>query len=292
MTNKQRVSTVIPNYNGKHLLKKNLPAVLKTLRDRDELVIIDDASSDGSIAWLAEKFETRNQKLKTNGRLIKVKIGKYTTKDNSIRVVIVPNFKNLRFAKSVNKAVSMAKHDLIFLLNNDVSPSADCLDHLVHHFQDQNVFAVGCKEIEQNLNGQISGKNELKFIRGMFIHNRAKEFEFGPTAWASGGSAMFDKSKWLALGGFDSLFAPAYWEDIDLSFRARKKKWKVLFEPKAVVDHNHESTNRDAFGQKKIERMSWENAKKFVKKNGNWWQKILYKLWRPYWWWKVERNTL
>lgn len=118
----------------------------------------------------------------------------------------------------------------------------------------------------------------------MFIHSRAEDLRSGPTAWVSGGSGVFDKKKWLEIGGFDRLFYPAYWEDIDLSFQARKRGWKVLFEEKAVVDHNHETTNASVFGQRKMEQMSWRNANKFVWKNGDFWQKFAHILWKPYWW--------
>lgn len=289
MKNNKKVSVVIPNYNGQHLLKKNLPMVLKSLRDQDELVIVDDHSTDKSVEWVVKKFDLHNQKINLGSRKIKAKVGSYFSVKKKIRVVLVVNQKNIRFAKAVNKGVIISKNNLIFLLNNDVSPEADTINQLVKDF-DKDVFAVGCLEIEKNMGGIKAGKNTLEFKRGMFIHSRADDFLAGPTAWASGGSAMFDKKKWLQLDGLDSLFYPAYWEDIDLSFRAKKKGWLVLFEPKAKVDHNHETTNNLVFGQKQIDQMSWQNAKKFVLKHANWWQRLLFYLWRPYWWIKVERK--
>jgi GT2 family glycosyltransferase len=177
--------------------------------------------------------------------------------------------------------VRSAQHDLIFLINSDVAPRKNTLRHLTPYFIDKSVFAVGPLEVEH---GKKSGKNKLWFERGMFIHSKADNFKSGSTAWVSGGSGLFDKHKWLAIGGFDKLFYPAYWEDIDLSFQARKKGWQVLFEAKAIVDHNHETTNATVFGQRKMEKMSWRNANKFVWKNGDFWQKLAHLLWKPYWW--------
>lgn len=265
----QSVSAVIPTYNGRHLLEKNLPAVLRCLRTGDELVIVDDASTDDTVAWLAKEIEPKTQEKK-------------------ISFKVIHNDKNLRFGASVNKGVATASHDFIFLLNNDVSPHEDVLDYLLPHFEDSTVFAVGCLETEGTKQG---GKNKLWFDKGLFIHSRVGEFATGPTAWASGGSALYDKKKWLELGGFDKAYYPAYWEDIDLSFRARKKGWKVLFESKAKVNHNHESTNTDVFGQQKIENMSWQNAHRFVWRNGTIWQKIANLLWRPYWFAQRLRAT-
>lgn len=255
------VSVVIPNYNGQHLLAKNLPAVFAALTAGDEVVIIDDASTDDSWRWLNKVHAS-----------------------NGTSLSLLKNDRNLRFAATCNRGVTAATHDLIFLLNSDVSPHADVLTYLVPHFDDTSVFAVGCLEQEQK-NGQRvqGGKNKLWFERGMFVHSRADNFNSGLTAWVSGGSGMFHKPKWVQLGGFDEAYAPAYWEDVDLSFRARAYGWKILFESKAIVDHNHESTNQDVFGQQKIARMSWKNGQKFVWKNGMFTQKLLYLIWQPYW---------
>jgi len=62
------------------------------------------------------------------------------------------------------------------------------------------------------------------------------------TFWISGGSGAFRKSYWEKLGGLDTMFNPFYWEDVDLSYRALKRGWKLLWEPKAIVEHRHEST--------------------------------------------------
>jgi GT2 family glycosyltransferase len=197
---------------------------------------------------------------------------------------VIVNKKNVRFGASCNRAVKAASHNLVFLLNNDVSPHSGCVNSLITHFDNDSVFAVGCLEREVINNGeQFHGKNELWFERGLFMHSKADVLESGPTAWVIGGSGMFDRKKWLQLGGFDELFYPAYWEDIDLSFRARQQGWLVLFDKKAQVDHNHESTNLDVFGKQRLDAISWRNAHKFTWKNGDLWQRLSFLLWQPYW---------
>jgi GT2 family glycosyltransferase len=262
---KNNISFIIPTYNGKHLLEKNLPAVINELSKGDELIIIDDAGSDGTPSWLEKVIKKR------------------VNSQKAILKVIV-NKTNLRFGASCNRAVKSSKHNLIFLLNNDVSPHKGSAETLSAHFEDELVFGVGCLEKEDKA-GKLEehGKNRLWFDRGLFVHSKAHNMDSGATAWVIGGSAMFDRKKWLLLGGFDEIFYPAYWEDIDLSFRARKKGWKVLFESKAIVDHNHESTNSDVFGERKIEDISWKNSLKFTWKNGHVWQKISFIIWQPYW---------
>lgn len=274
----QRVTSVIPNYNGLELLKKNLFSVLEALRDGDELLIVDDASTDQSVPWLSQEFGLSSIESSSPHLL-----GKYQKRQKTVVIRVLKNRENMRFAMTVNRGVQAASSSYIFLLNNDVSPQKDVLQWLLPYFADESVFGVAPLEIE---NGFKSGKNRIWFEKGMFLHSKAKDFSKGKTAWISGGSGVFDKNKWLKIHGFDSRFYPAYWEDIDLSFRAQKMGWKTLFEPNARVQHNHESTNKSAFGAKKIMRMSWKNSDQFTWKNAHFMQKIVFVLWRPYWWCK------
>lgn len=281
------VSFIIPTYNGQALLQKNLASVLAAARAEDEVIVIDDASTDQTTQWLTQTYG-----LKPEQSDVEFEIFASWVKDTADRVKLrlIRNKHNLRFGASCNRAVSLAHHGYVFLINNDVQPTAEVLTHLLPHFEDPQVFAVGCHEIEEH-QGKISGgKNVLYFARGMFIHNRAEEFSTGETAWASGGSAVFDKQKWSELGGFDPCYYPAYWEDTDLSFRAHQRGWKVMFEAQAVVYHNHETTNNTVFGQTKIEAISWRNARKFVWRNGTSAQKLQFIIWQPYWWLKRFLN--
>lgn len=278
------ISVVIPTYNGQKLLAKNLPSVLKSLQAQDEVIIVDDHSQDSTQSWLLEKFnlkkialpQIKNKNFKQDAEL-------YSGSNKNLTVKLLINKKNLRFAQTVNQGFFVANNNLVWLLNNDVAPQIEARKFLVKHFEQKNVFAVGCLEIEKNLGGIKGGKNKLWFEKGLFMHSRAKDFKTGETAWASGGSAMFDRNKWLKIGGLDKKYYPAYWEDIDISTSAKKQGWQVLFEEKAVVNHNHESTNKDVFGLKKLEEISWRNANKFTLKQGSFWQKIANLLWRPYW---------
>lgn len=277
------VSIIIPSYNGLALLAKNVESVLTAARAQDEVIIIDDASNDQSLPWLIDTFKLKSERSDVD---FQIWSGWVKNTIEKVKLRVVQNKHNLRFGASCNRAVGLAQHNYVFLLNNDVRPASDVLTHLLSHFEDQAVFAVGCHEIEEHAGGISGGKNILFFSRGMFIHARANDFSTGETAWASGGSAVFDKQKWNELGGFHHAYYPAYWEDTDLSFRARQHGWKIIFEAKAVVYHNHETTNTTVFGQAKIAAISWRNACKFVWLNGSLAQKLQFILWRPYWWLK------
>jgi GT2 family glycosyltransferase len=60
-----------------------------------------------------------------------------------------------------------------------------------------------------------------------------------PTFFASGGFMALKAGLFRRLGGFDPLFEPFYYEDVDLSYRAWKRGWRVLFHPRSVVVHHH-----------------------------------------------------
>ena len=299
-----KVSTIIPNYNGKSLLKRFLPTVLKCLNTTDEVIIVDDTSTDDSVSYLVRNYKLQltkkvtiptkvsksyfpqlknlNYKLYTN----KVIVGKHT-----VTILLVALEKNIRFAAAVNAGILFSSGDYLFILNSDVKPTLEARNQLIKHFADPLVFGVGCLEYETESGGEKSGKNKLWFEKGIFMHSKATDFASGETAWVSGGSGMFDKKKWIALNGFDQAFYPAYWEDVDLSFRARRNGWKVLFDNKAVVYHIHESTNSDAFGEQKIAQMSWKNATAFVEKNATFFQLLAYYLFKPYWKYKQRKQV-
>lgn len=274
------VSVVIPTYNGLELLKKHLEAVFSVLKSGDEVIIVDDASTDDTIAWLVDRYalnKTENQAL---GSLHE---GSISYKKEKLILKVLQQINNLRFAASCNNGVEIAQNSYILLLNNDVEPLTGCREALLAHFSDDKVFGVGCLEFEQVIGDKKSGKNKLWFERGLFKHSRGDDMKTGETAWVSGGSGMFDKEKWQLLGGFDKRFYPAYWEDIDLSFRARKKGWKILFEENAQVLHQHESTNQDVFGIQKMQSMSWKNAFLFTRLHASFIQMMQHLLWLPYW---------
>ncbi len=279
----QSITAVIPNYSGAQLLPKHIPAVLACLQTGDELIIVDDASPDESVLWLKNKF---NLSFESASHLS----GKWSLGKKSGPCNVLVNETNRRFGATCNYGVSQSQNELIFLINSDVSPQSNCRYELIKWFTSADVFAVGCLEYENNVGGEESGQNELWFEKGIFMHSKSSLMKTGPTAWVSGGSGMFRKSVWKKLGGFDLSFAPAYWEDIDLSFRARATGYSVLFDRAAVVLHQHESTNKLTFNAKQLLNMSWRSADRFAKKHATATQLFEYYFWRPYWWWHRSRE--
>jgi GT2 family glycosyltransferase len=279
------ISVVIPTYNGLDLLKVHLPSVIDQLRPGDELVIVDDHSTDESVKWLTSKFD-----LMLKGYYVWADVWRGVLVKQKATVVVCANRRNLRFGAASNVGVGVAANPWVLLLNSDVEPLPGCLDSLRAQAR-EGVFGVGCLEREPKGKDsfQLGGKNKLWFERGRFWHSRADDFESGETAWVSGGSGLFNRHKWQQLEGFDRRYFPAYWEDVDLSARARQRGWQIRFSAEAVVLHNHETTNSDVFGQKKIAEMSWRHGSIFAWRHANAQQRVMYLLWWPYWWVKRWR---
>lgn len=277
------VSVVIPNYNGRTLLQQHFNSVLACLEDGDEIIVVDDASTDTSVTWLCKKFELKAEKKPNLFQSV------HTYKNKKIVIKLLVNFKNMRFGKTCNNGVRASCNDFIFLLNTDVTPIQDCRNTLIKWFTDPKVFAVGCLEYENDDFVNASGKNKIWFAQGIFWHSRASDMRTGATGWVSGGSGMFRKSVWEKLNGFDEAFYPAYWEDIDLSWRAKKLGYKTIFDAHAIVLHRHETTNASVFKNKDLLQMSWKSADTFAKKHADPFQLLEFYIWRPYWWWKRWR---
>ncbi len=162
-------------------------------------------------------------------------------------------------------------------------PKKDFLKPLLKHFDDKHVFSVGSREIEVKAGKEVvSGRTEGKFSRGFLIHWRPKDQESQNTLWTFGGSMAVDREKYLEIGGMDELYAPAYWEDIDLCWRAKEKGWHIVFEKESVVYHNHETTNVSVFGKREMERIAYRNQFLFMWKNIRGVELVKHFFWLPY----------
>lgn len=231
-------SVIIPNYNGERLLEKNLPAVLAAKANPAnqilEVIVVDDASFDGSVKLLKEKFP---------------------------EVRLIKHTKNRGFSATVNTGARAARGELLVLLNSDVIPTKDFLASTQKLFNDLDVFAVSLHE-----KGYAWGRG---FFQDGYIQIGPGKETKTPhiSLWVSGGSGVFRRDKWMELGGMDEkLLSPFYWEDIDLAYRAAKRGWKTLWDPDGQVEHKHESTI-SKLPRKYVERIRERNQLLFTWKN-------------------------
>jgi GT2 family glycosyltransferase len=215
MKNKKlAISVVMPNLNGEKLLEKNLPILIAARNYSPnqimEIIIVDDGSWDGSVAFLKKNFP-------------EVRVIKHTA--------------NRGFSAAVNTGARAAKGDLILLINTDVLPDKDFLVKVLPHFSDNKVFAVSLHERGYGSARGYFGEGYIQLAMG------EENDKVHPSFYVSGGSGVFRRSIWVELGGMDEkLLSPFYWEDIDICYRAAKRGYKLLWEPDGIVEHHHEST--------------------------------------------------
>lgn len=231
--NKNKISIVIPNWQGKQLLAKNLPHLLEAV-GKSEIIIVDDASTDESVNFI---------------------------KKNYPQIKLVVHQENKGFAVSCNHGVSLAQGEIIVLLNTDVVPQKGFLEPILEDFSDNQLFAVSCGELSSGPGWAIFKKGTIELVKKKRLEKKCLAF------WASGGQSAFSKKKWLELGGFDGLYQPYYWEDIDLCYRAWKRGFKIIWDPRAKVRHQHQGVIKAYFSKKKIAFISERNHLLFIWKN-------------------------
>lgn len=174
-------------------------------------------------------------------------------------ISLINNPRNLGFSGSVNKGVKNANSEYLLFLNSDVFLKSDNYLNSLNHFKtNDKLFAVGFAQI--NKKEQISGGNSAQFIKGLLVHKHVDRKEYEPNFWTEAGAMICRKDYFLKLNGFNDIYNPFYWEDVDLSYRAWKTGLEVYFDPKIEVLHNHETTITKYFSNKKIKSTAYRNS--------------------------------
>lgn len=235
-----KVSIVIPYWNGVEKIKKHLPKVLEFAKNNgiDEIIASNDASTDETVQLLKRDFP---------------------------EVIVVERKINQGFASNVNSGFAKVTGDYVFLLNSDATPDKNALKCALPHFDDHNVFSVGC-----NVGGLWATG---RFENGYFWHDqshdeKADKLKPHQTLWASGGSGIFRKTVWDEMGGLDELFNPFYVEDVDLGYRATKRGYINIWEPRSKVEHYQEKGVIESnFSKDRINNIAERNMLIFIWKN-------------------------
>lgn len=244
---RESASVVIPNWNGRDLLEKYLPPLIRAMsgHPENEIIVVDNGSADGSAEFVRERYP-------------------------EVRVLALP--RNLGFGGGSNAGFRAAKNDIVVLLNSDMRVAEDFLSPLLEGFTDPQVFAVSCQIF---FSDPEKRREETGLTQGWWSHGmlrvRHREDEtvdrLFPCFYGGGGSCAFDRRKFLELGGFDELLRPFYLEDTDLGYRAWKRGWKVLYQPASHVWHEHRGTIGKTFRRRYIEDVIRRNFVLFAWKN-------------------------
>jgi len=240
------VSIIIPVYNKLELTQLCLKAISANTEYLNyEIIVVDNASSDGTTEFLKQ---LANDKIK-------------------------PLFcaENRGFGDACNEGATVAKGSYLLFLNNDTEPQPGWLSSLVDLAEARpECGAVGSKLVYpdgrlQEAGGIVfSDGNAWNYGRGQNPNFEAFNF-VREVDYCSGASLLVRRSLWDAVGGFDGRYAPAYYEDTDLCFAARKQGFKVYYQPKSVVIH-HEGQTAGTELQSGCKRFQIENHTKFLEK--------------------------
>lgn len=210
------LSVVIVTFNGKALLETCLAALRGGSRVPDELIVVDNNSSDATVPWLAATYPD---------------------------VRILRCSANLGFAAANNFGIRASNGSYTMTLNNDTQVAPDALARLmsvldaaaasVGAVMSTMVFAenpsvIASSGLETFTNGVVRDAGVGEPIE----RGRAPYSVFGPSA----GAAVYRRAALDDVGLFDPAFF-MYLEDADLAWRLRLRRWDTLTVPDALVRH-------------------------------------------------------
>jgi GT2 family glycosyltransferase len=210
------VAVVIPNYNG----ERWLPGVLESVRAQTvapvETLVVDDGSTDGSTALIAERFP-------------------------EVRVVALGG--NGGFARAANAGIRAVSAEAVGLVNTDVLLAPDWIELAAAALSEApGAASVATKLVDLDDPallydaGDVLRRDGASVQRGRFERDAGRYDEPGDVFSACAGAALYRRAAVLDAGGFDERFG-TYLEDVDLGLRLRLAGWTCRWEPRAVARH-------------------------------------------------------
>jgi len=210
-----KVSVILVLWNQAELTFSCLDTLAREFDVAIEIIIVDNASSDHTGALLE----------RLNG------------------AHIIRNDTNIGFVRAVNQGVNAARGEHILLLNNDAMLRPKSLAAAVETIESEpNTGAVGGRIVLPN--GRLQEAGSIIWRDGSCLgYARDEHAESGKAMfrrdvdYCSGAFLLFRRDTFQALGGFDEAFAPAYYEETDFCLRLWESGFRVVFDPRVVIDH-------------------------------------------------------
>jgi len=222
---RKSVSIIIPNYNGRHLLEAYLPFTLEAVKVADivyEIIVVDDCSTDDSVAFIKSAYPD---------------------------IKLVVNTENKGFSYACNRGLEVSQHELILLLNSDVKLLPDYFEHQWKYFLSWDTFGVMGRIIDMEGDhiqdaARVPKFNGFKLKTDYFYYTNDESHRLF-TFYLSGANALISAAKLKQIGGFYEIFSPFYCEDMELSIRAWRLKWKCYYEHRAVCRHQVSASTKN-----------------------------------------------
>ena len=219
------ISVVVVNWNREALLRDCLRSLATQTMSPQEVIVVDNASSDGSMA-MAQRVFAHNAHFDLR---------------------LIENKANLGFCEANNQGIAVARGEFIALLNNDAEAEPGWLKALRSGFDDSRIGMVASKVLVHEDPSRIDKVGHLIYRDGQNRGRGAGEIDRGQydrreaVLWPDGCAAMYRKAMLEEIGGFDQDFF-AYADDAELGLRARIAGWDCLYVPEARVRHHRGQT--------------------------------------------------
>ncbi|MDB5164328.1 MAG: hypothetical protein JWS12_946 [Candidatus Saccharibacteria bacterium] len=216
------VSVVIPNWNGKDLLGACLDSLLAQT-SKAEVVVVDNGSGDGSQSYL---------------------------KKNYPEVTLIELDKNYGFSGGVNRGIEHAMKagaKYVALFNNDAIADKHWLKNILAAAETQPKSGIVTSKFMRIDKKHLDSTGDFYSVWGLPFPRGRNELDNGQyddkrdVFGASGGASLYRAAMLQEVGLFDETFF-AYFEDVDMSFRAQLAGWKVVYAPQAIAYHHLSAT--------------------------------------------------
>ena len=232
-----KVTIIIPNYNGKHFMDPCLASLKKQTYKDFKILIVDNASSDGSIEYMKENYPD---------------------------IEVIALNKNYGFSKAVNVGIKHSKTPFVILLNNDTTVDPHYVEEMITAIEKSpKIFSVSSKMIQMYHPDLIDSAGDLYTVLGWGVCRGSGRpvsnyTEADEIFTACAGAAIYRRSAFARIGYFDENHF-AYLEDIDIGYRAKIYGYKNMYCPTALVYHVGSGTSGSKYNSFKVRLSSRNN---------------------------------
>lgn len=230
MAEKKQITVVIPNYNGCHFLKPCMEALLAQTCQDFETLIIDNASTDGSVELLQREYPWA-------------------------RLSVME--RNLGFSGGVNVGIRMSRTPFVLLLNNDTEADPHFIEEMLKAIKKSpRIFSVSSRMIQYHDRERMDDAGDLYTLMGWAaqrgVGQRLSGYDRPAAIFTScAGAALYRRKVFEKIGYFDEMHF-AYLEDLDIGYRAKLYGYVNVYAPKAVVYHVGSGTSGSKYNPFKV----------------------------------------
>ena len=247
MNKEKDVHILVLNYNGRKIIEECMPSIVqatKKSRFSVNISVIDNVSTDDSVEYLKREFPDVNL---------------FIMEEN-------------KFLLSYNDVLKKINEEIVILLNNDISVDEGFIDQLVEPFlYEETLFFTAPRTLKQDGTGYEGNLTRIEFKYGFFRPDSYFDGYLeatknnGPTIMT--GFGAFRRKWFLALGGYDSLYLPGRWEDLDICYRGWKHGWRGIYVANSIVYHKGAYSFNNRFGEYRTLVIAQRNHYLFIWKN-------------------------